>query len=344
MKKSYSFVCIIICFCMFFVMGTFTIVHQSNAEEVITWKCQNYFMSKASIDNMNKFLDRVKQKSNGRLVIKGYSANQLVKVKGVLDAVSKGAIEVGWGVGVYHTGKIPEAAIEFGLPFSWDTWDEVKDVYHKYGLLEKIRDAYGERGIYFLSPLPAGGLVLLTKKRLESLEDIKGLKIRSTGMEAKILTTLGVSTVHIPGSELYTALQRGTVDGAIYVAMGLSQMKFREVLDYIYYPPFNKVITDVYIGQKAWNSLTPDLQKIVQESIDEILDEINEGHKTADAFALLNCLIDRSLKGAINFSDADVAKLRTIALQEWEKIAAKSPRCAEMIDIIKRFAKDKGKI
>jgi len=58
----------------------------------------------------------------------------------------------------------------------------------------------------------------------------------------------------------------------------------------------------------------------------------------------MRCLIDGSIKGAIVFSKEDIAKLRSIAMNEWEKISAKSPRCRDMVEIMRRFMKDKGKI
>ena len=154
MKKNSLFVYVTNFFFLFLTLETVAFVEKARTEDVINWKCQNYFQSVQSMTNMNDFLDTVKQKSNGRLVIKGYSANQLVKTKGVLNTVAKGGIEMGWGAGIYHRGKIPEAALEFGLDFSWQTWDEQKELFYKYGILEKIRKAYAEHGIYYLSPLP----------------------------------------------------------------------------------------------------------------------------------------------------------------------------------------------
>ena len=68
MKKRSLFICVTICFFLFITLGTFTFPKQVKAEDVINWRCQNYFTSKSSIDNMNKFLARVKQKSNGKSI------------------------------------------------------------------------------------------------------------------------------------------------------------------------------------------------------------------------------------------------------------------------------------
>lgn len=327
-----------------FLVGALGALQQASSQEVINWKLQCYFQTPQSLGYMNEFIDKVKEKSKGRLIIKGYSADQLVKTMGVLDAVAGGAIEMGWGTGIYHEGKIPEAGVEFGLPFSWETWAEQKELYYRYGLIEKVREAYADKGLYFVSPHPAGPYLLMTKKRIDGLDDLKGMKLRAPGMEAKILTAFGASTVGMPGVEQYMALQRGTIDGTVYVTLALKAMKLHEVVDYVYYPGFIKPTTDLYANLKAWNSLSPDLQKAVQESIDEILDKMNEGYEREDALGLLKSLIDGGLKGAIRFSDADVARLRQAAVKVWDELAAKSPRCKEMVEMVKKFMKDKGKI
>jgi len=293
---------------------------------------------------MNRFIENVKQKTNGKLIIKGYSANQLVKVMGVLDAVSKGAIEMGWGTGIYHMRKIPEAGFEFGLPFSWETWPETKEVYYKYGLIKKVREAYAEKGIYYISPHPAGPYLLMTKKKLNSVEDLKGMKLRVHGLAASVAKLCGASIVSIPGAEQYMALQRGTIDGTVYVTLALTALKLNEVIDYVYYPGFLKPTTDLYVNLKAWNSLSPQTKKAVQDSIDEILDDMDRGYDKNDALGLMHSLISGKLKGALRFSDQDVAKLRTLSMKVSERFASKNPRCGEMFQIYMKFMKDKGKI
>jgi TRAP-type mannitol/chloroaromatic compound transport system substrate-binding protein len=344
MRKNGFLVYWSMCFFLFFTLGMFTLVTQSSGADVITWQCQSYYTTKTVEKQRNAFAHKVKEKSNGRLDIKTYPANQLVKTMAVLDAVSKGALEMGWGAGIYHRGKIPEAALEFGLPLSWQTWEEQKELFYERGIIDKVRKAYAENGIYYLSPLPAGYYILMTKSRLDSLADLKGLKIRAAGVEGKILSSFGATMVSIPGSEQYMALQRGTIDGTVHVALALIGHKLNEVVDYVYYPPFHKVCMDIFINQKAWNSLTPDLQKAVQESIEELHDDWNRTYDEEDALGLMRCLIDGSLKAVIYFPDEDVAKLRRAAMLEWDKLAAKNERCKEMVEIYKQFMRDKGRL
>ena len=93
-----------------------------------------------------------------------------------------------------------------------------------------------------------------------------------------------------------------------------------------------------------YSCLTPDLQKVLQGSIDGMLEGINEGYGKADATTLMKSLIDGGLKGAIRFSDDDVAKLRRLAIKEWDEVGEKNPRCKKMSEILKKYMKDMGRI
>jgi TRAP-type mannitol/chloroaromatic compound transport system substrate-binding protein len=339
MKKGCVLLSLTVCTCLLL-----TVTNEALSQDVINWRLQSYFATPSSTNFMNRFTENVKQRTNGKLLIKGYTANQLVNVMGTLDAVSKGAIEMGWGTGIYHQKKVPEAGIEFGLPFTWETWEEQKEVFYKYGLLKMVREAYADIGIYYLSPHPAGPYLLMTKKRIDSIADVKGMKVRVEGLAANVLDMCGASTVAIPGVEQYMALQRGTIDGTVYVTLALTALKLNEVVSYVYYPGFIKPTTDIFVNLNAWKSLSPDLQKALQESIDVMLDDMDKGYTQDDAMGLLTSLISGKLKGALRFPDEDVHKLRALGLRAADDLAAKSPRCKEMVEIVRKFMQDKGKI
>jgi len=344
MFQGMSKVTVTVLLAVCFALGLSPFWRWTWAEEVVNWKLQSVFQTPQTLGYVNAFIENVKNKSRGKLIIKAYSSDQLVKNAGLLEAVTKGAIEIGWSTAPYNMGTIPEAAVEFGLPFTWESWSEQKEVFHSYGMLEKLREAYAEKGLYFLSPHPAGPFILMTKKRLDTLDDIKGLKIRVRGMEAKIIESLGASPSAIPPAEQYMALQRGTIDGTVYVGLALDQLKFHEVIDYVYFPAFTKPTTNLFVNLKAWNGLSEDLKRVFQESIDEILDTMNEGYEREDALGLMRSLMQGGLKGAIRFSDADVARLRKASMAVWDEVAGKNARCKEMVDMVKKFMKEKGKM
>ncbi len=199
------------------------------AQKTQEWKLQSAWLTPITQDTLKIFAENVKNATNDRIRIKVYQANELVKIPAMRESVQSGAIEMACDAGVYHSGVIPEADVEFGLPFGWRSWEEAWEAWSKYGLQEKVREAYAEKGLHFVTLQPAGEYCLMSAKPVRKAEDLRGLKIRSWGMLSNILTSFGAGPVTIPGAEQYVALQRGTADATIYPVFVLDAMKIKEV-------------------------------------------------------------------------------------------------------------------
>jgi TRAP-type C4-dicarboxylate transport system substrate-binding protein len=280
--------------------------------------------------------------TNGQVKIKVYEANQLVKIFGVPQAVQSGAIEMGCSAGPYLARIIPEGNIEFGLPFSWRTWDEVWEVWTQYGFREKLREAYAEKGLFLLTIQPAAEYAVMSTKPVYKVEDFNGLKVRTTGLTAKLLQKLGASPALVPGAEQYVALQRGTVDATVYPVFVLDAYKINEVIRYVILPSIiSPPTTNIFINMNEWNSLGPDLQKAVLEASDDHQVPMNERY-LREGYVAVGRLLMRGIGEAIVLPEAEVKKLRQTAFEVRDEAAAKSPRCKELVNIVKQFMKDKG--
>lgn len=327
----------------FLVFSTFVTLAPDRvmAQQTYNWKLQSVWLTAVAQDGLRQFAENVKKATNGKVNITVYDANQLVKIMATLSAVQSGAIEMGCSAGPYNAGVIPEAHIEFGLPFSWRTWEEAWEAWTKYGLREKIREAYAEKGLYILTIEPASGYFLMSTKPVQTTDDLRGLKVRTTGMVAKIIAKFGAVPTMIPGPEQYVALQRGTVDATLYPLYVLDAYKLKEVIKYIVYPSFISPPTmEIYINLKLWNSLSPGLQKTINEAA--VLHQagmdkrfVREGDAAVATFLTLG-------GQKITLPESEVKKFRKAAFDEWESLAAKSPRCNELVDIVKKFMADKG--
>lgn len=306
------------------------------------WKLQSVWSTPATQDGLKAFAENVKQASNGKINIKVYAANELVKIKATRESVESGAIEMACEAGPYLARVIPEGDVEFGLPFSWRTWDEAWEAWTKYGLEQKIREAYAEKGLHLITINPAGEYALMTTKPVYKLEDLKGMKIRSTGMVPKILEKFGAAPVNIPGAEQYVALQRGTVDGTVYPVFVLDAYKLREIIKYVILPGvITPPTTEIYMNLKVWQGLSPDLQKAITDA--------SSKHQTAmqkvyleEGYAAVGGLVMRGQGQAIVLPDSEMKKLRKAAFEEWDKLGEKSPRCKALVDAMKKFMADKG--
>ena len=204
--------------------------------------------------------------SGGRLTVKVYGGNELVPPFEGFDAVQRGTAEMGHGGAYYWKGKIPASPFFSGVPFGM-TANELNGWFYYGGGLELYHETYAPFGVI---PYPIGNSGTQMggwfNKEINSVEDLQGLKMRIPGFGGEVLKLIGGTPVNIPGAELFTALQNGTIDATEWVgpmndlAFGL----FRAA-KYYYYPGWHEPGTalEATINAEAFAKLPPDLQSIV---------------------------------------------------------------------------------
>lgn len=216
---------------------------------------------------VERFARMVEDMSAGRLTITVYGAGELVPALDVFDAVSGGAAEMGHGAAYYWRGKLPVAAFFTAVPFGM-TAAEMNAWIEWGGGLELWREAYEPFNLY---PMVAGNTNVQMggwfRREINSLEDLKGLKMRIPGLAGEVFERSGGTAVIIPGGEVFTSLQRGVIDATEWVgpyndlALGL-----HDIADYYYYPGWHEPgsVLEAIVNLNAWNSLPADLQAILE--------------------------------------------------------------------------------
>jgi TRAP-type C4-dicarboxylate transport system substrate-binding protein len=207
-------------------------------------------------DNAKFFAKKVAEYTQEDINIKLYYPGQLVKAGEALTAMRRGMIDGYIGSGLYFSGSIPEVNGEW-LPYSWRNVNEMLDIYYSYGYLDIMRKAFEKNDAIYVAPISVATMGLMTKFPINSVEDLKGKKIRASGMEAKIVEMLGASSVNLEGAEQYSALQRGTVDGTDYPWYTLEDYNFYEVVDYISNPALHTPgVVEITLSKKTWDNLS----------------------------------------------------------------------------------------
>ena len=215
----------------------------------------------------SRLAESIGKLSNGRLKIKVYGANELVPAFEVFDAVQQRTAEMGHSAPYYWKGKAPAAQFFAGIPFGM-TAQELHGWIYYGGGLELWQEVYAPHGLVpFLACNTGPQMGGWFNHEINTVADLKGLKMRIPGLGGEILRRAGGTPVNIPGAELFTALQTGTIDATEWVgpyndlAFGL----FRAA-KYYYYPGWHEPGSglECTINQEAWNSLPADLQAIVR--------------------------------------------------------------------------------
>ena len=236
-----------------------------------------------------RLAERINAMSGGRLTIKVYAAGELVPALEVFDAVSRGTAELGHGASYYWKGKVPTAQFFTSVPFGLST-SEMNAWLSKGGGQQFWDEAYAPFGV---KPLVIGNTGMQMggwyNKEINSLADLKGLKIRMPGLGGEVLSRLGATTVNLPGGEVFTALQTGAIDASDWVspyndlAFGL-----HKAARYYYYPGWQEpqAILELLINQKAFDSLPADLQAIVTEATQSASRDMHDDYVYNNAIAL----------------------------------------------------------
>src|SRR6184192_1668691 len=160
---------------------------------------------------------KVNDMTGGDLKIEVLPAGAVVPAFGLIDAVSKGTLDGGHGVLVYHYGKQTALALWGSGPgFGMDA--NMLLSWHKYGggkeLLAKLYESIGANVVSFpYGPMPTQPLGWY-KKPIAKAEDLKGLKYRTVGISIDVFTAMGMAVNALPGGEIVSAMDRGLLDAA----------------------------------------------------------------------------------------------------------------------------------
>ncbi len=291
-------------------------------------------------DIAQHFADTVKLTSGGRLDIKLFSAGELVGAMESFDAVSKGSAEIGHDWPGYWKGKneafVAFASVPFGLDFEgYNIW-----LYERGGL-KMMQEIYGQFNLYALPGGNAGQeMGLFSKKRATTMEDFKGLRVRTPGWYMDILNRLGASVSPLPGGEVYMALQTGVIDAAEFSSPAMNYpMGFDEVTQFVIQPGVHQpsVQCAIFINMDAWKKLPADLQWIVDTAAKETQLWSNAWQENLNIEAI------RLFKEKVEFVQLNEETITAFAKQTrdyLEELKGKYPDVKKVLDSQEQFKKD----
>lgn len=227
----------------------------------VRWKMTSTFSSSLTmLGTLGKRTERrIAEISGGNIEIKFYEPGALAPALEAFEAVSYGAIEAGWSTSGYWAGKVPALQLFSAVPFGPDA-PEYLAWYRFGGGQELFEEIYHKRGIHGIicgitAPEAAGWF----NKKIETIDDFSGLKVRFFGLGAKVMEKVGASAQLLSAGDIMPALELGTVDGAEFSMPAVDlDMGFWQVAKYYYFPGWHQQSTfyELMINLDAWNSLS----------------------------------------------------------------------------------------
>lgn len=238
--------------------------------------------------NPDYFAELVEEMSGGRMQIQVFGANELVGGLEVFDAVSQGVAEIGNAASYYWQGKIPGASFFSSVPFGM-TAKEMNGWLEFGGGKELWRELYQP---FNLIPVRGGNsgtqMFGWFNKEINSLADLRGLRMRIPGLGGEVLSRAGATTVTMQASDVFTALQTGALDATEFVsAYNDLAAGYHTVADYYYYPGWHEPgsALETIFNKERFDALPSDLQAILigaaEASNQRLLDEFTARNNEA---------------------------------------------------------------
>ena len=235
-----------------------------------------------------KFAQYVNEMSAGRLTVKVYGSGELVPGFEVFDAVSQGTVQMGHSGAYYWKGKMPAAPIFSAIPFGM-TATEFNAWLHYGGGLALWQELYKPFGVVPMAGGNSGAQFAgWFKKEINSIEDLKGLKMRIPGLGGEVLKRAGAIPVTLTGGEIFSSLQSGAIDASEWVGpYNDLAFGFHQAAEYYYSSVWHETGTSLefLVNEKALKALPKDLQKIVEIAAravnEDMLDEYNARNNNA---------------------------------------------------------------
>ena len=327
--------------CVFIIAPT----GQAKAAEVIKWKCQAHWPASSAsyTDSLLVVAERIKTRTNGRLIIEPFPSGSLVPAKEIFNAVKRGMMPIGITSAAYPRAQVPIMNVASGVPCNFGSVWEASYFYKWLGFEKMCQDEMAKHGIYMATD-KVYPTELALKKPVKTFADFQGLKLRSSGILQVFLTSIGASASYIPGSEIYAALASGVVEGAHWGAVqGSDSMKFYDVCKYHLRPALNVAGTDIWmINQKALDKLPKDLRDILLSTLEEHFWLRTNQYEYQENLNL-GKIVEKDKVQLLTLPDAEYAKLQKAAFKTWEDVAKKGPACAKAIQMLKDFHKSLGR-
>ncbi len=272
-----------------------------------------------------EFQKAVNKALKGKVFVSLLGSSEVVPPFEQFEAVRDGVVDVLMTAGAYYKATVPEAAAGLGST-------KFASEQRKNGYLALMREIHAKHGVYYHSGVggtKGNGYRCYSNVKLAS-SDLTGIKMRVSPTYVPLVTALKGTPILMKAGEVYTALERGVVDGFCWTFLGIRDYGFHEVTKYVIDVPFYSNDTAVLINMKTWKSLPAEMRK----AIDDLGPQIELA--TEKFMTDMNNKEDEALKKEglqfIKFDAAETGKWKNAAYEShWKFIKKQSPAYADKL-------------
>jgi TRAP-type mannitol/chloroaromatic compound transport system substrate-binding protein len=325
--------------------GTLAAPALAQSQPTINWRLASSFPK--SLDTIfgaaDVFTKRVAQLTGGKFNIRSFAAGEIVPGLQVLDAVQAGTVEIGHSASYYYFGKDATFAFDCAVPFGLTSRQHTA-WFEQGGGRELTREFFKGYGIVnFLGGNSGTQMGGWFRKEVKSVADLRGTKMRVGGFAGSVMARLGLVPQQLAGSDIYPALEKGTLDAAEWVGpYDDEKLGFYKVAPYYYAPGWWEAGASFtfYVNQKEWDKLPKQYQAAVEVASYEAHVVMQAEYDAKNPAALA-----RLLKNGVklrSFPKDMMDACYKAATDVMNEEAAKNPKFKKIYEPWKRFRQDQN--
>nr|WP_111298422.1 TRAP transporter substrate-binding protein [Paracoccus saliphilus] len=286
----------------------------------------------------------VAEKSGGRIAINLLPVESIVAHNETQDAIATGILDGHVTDLSYFSGKDPAFGLMGNPVGAWSNPEQMLDFVENGGGSELLNEIMNPYGLQFIGATTPGLEALVSAVPLDSVEDLQGVKIRAPeGLVQSVFAAAGASPVNLPGSEVFTSLDKKVIDAADYTVFSTNQAQgLNEIAPHPVYPGFHSMpLVEISMNKDKWDALPEDLQQVMTQSVRDFARVQVAALAEADEAAVEKARESGTIT-IHDWSDEERAKFRKIAQGEWEKVASQSPAAQRVYDALTAYLTEKG--
>src|SRR5699024_588134 len=210
-----------------------------------------------------------KVEASGRVELDYVGGPEAIPAYNQGEAIQNGVIDMAFIAGAYYPELVPEVLVTLYSELSYE--EELEN-----GSIDYLSELHEKMNAKYVGRIAQGDLTTYTTKKVETIEDFKGLKLRATPAYHPIYNALGVDVINMEGGEIYNGLERGLIDGTGWAEYSITDIGVQEVIKYQIQPNYYKLDTSIIMNLDSWNELPEDVQEIITNASIEAYDEMGK--------------------------------------------------------------------
>lgn len=291
-----------------------------------------------------QWAETLSEETGGEIEIELMPVESIVAHNETQDAIAAGILDGHVTDTSYFSGKDPAFGLIANPVGAYGDPQEMLTFMYDGGGKELMNELLNPYGLQFIGATTPGLEAFVSKVPLEGVDDLKGLKLRAPeGLVQQVFAAAGAAPVNLPGSEVFTSLDKGVIDAADYTVFSTNQAQgMHDVAPHPVYPGFHSLpLVEISMNKQKWDALSDEHKTAIEESVQEFSQLQVETLNQADEEAVEEAKASGDVT-VHDWSDEERAKFRQIAQSEWEKVAERSDNAQKVYDALTAYLSEQG--